>query len=101
MAYKPIPKSGHDAGLGRAATWKASIQRNAAALFSRRSADLQSYVYSAPATDPSRGRGVAQQQVSHCLLTHLHTPHMPSHSDLWTVIAKASCCVHGPFYVAP
>ena len=57
--------------MGRAATWKSSIQRNAAALFSRRSADMQSYVYGAPATDPTRGRGIAQQQVSQCLLCYL------------------------------
>lgn len=68
----PVLKPCPDAGLGRAATWKSSIQQNAAAMFSRRSADMQSYVYGAPATDPTRGRGVAKQQVSHCLLSHLH-----------------------------
>ena len=39
------------AGLGRAAKWKANMLRNAAALFSNRAADLQSYVYGDVATD--------------------------------------------------
>ena len=49
------------AGLGRAAKWKSRIQQNAAALFSRRSADMQSFVYGTFATDTTRGKGVGQQ----------------------------------------
>ena len=47
------------AGLGRAAKWKANMLRNAAALFSNRAADLQSYVYGDVATDTG-----SKQQVS-------------------------------------
>ena len=47
------------AGLGRAAKWKANMLRNAAALFSNRAADLQSYVYGEVATDTG-----SKQQVS-------------------------------------
>ena len=47
------------AGLGRAAKWKANMLRNAAALFSNRAADLQSYVYGEVATDMG-----SKQQVS-------------------------------------
>ena len=43
------------AGLGAAARWKAGMLRRAGALFSRRGADLQSYIYgtSALADGPS------------------------------------------------
>lgn len=50
------------AGLGKAALWKTKIQQNAAALFSRRSADMQSLVYGTSAADTMRGRDA--QQVS-------------------------------------
>ncbi|KAL3145804.1 hypothetical protein ABBQ38_015181 [Trebouxia sp. C0009 RCD-2024] len=55
-------ESADSEGLGRAVRWKSSIQRNAAALFSRRSTDMQSYVYGAPAAEPTRGKGASQQQ---------------------------------------
>ena len=50
------------AGLGKAALWKTKIQQNAAALFSRRSADMQSLVYGTSAADTTRGKHA--QQVS-------------------------------------
>jgi len=50
------------AGLGKAALWKTKIQQNAAALFSQRSADMQSLVYGTSAADTTRGKHA--QQVS-------------------------------------
>ncbi len=50
------------AGLGKAALWKTKIEQNAAALFRRRSADMQSLVYGTSAADTPRGKHA--QQVS-------------------------------------
>eukprot|EP00891_Asterochloris_glomerata_P004383 jgi/Astpho2/4383/e_gw1.00067.3.1_t len=49
-------------GLGRAAKWKANMLRNAAALFSNRAADLQSYVYGEVATDTGTKRQSDQDE---------------------------------------
>ncbi len=62
--YMPTTLTFHVfAGLGKAALWKSKIQQNAAALFSRRSADMQSLVYGTSAVDTTRGKHV--QQVSY------------------------------------
>jgi hypothetical protein len=48
------------AGLGKAALWKTKIQQNAAALFRRRSGDMQSLVYGTSAADTTRGKHAQQ-----------------------------------------
>ena len=58
------------AGLGRAAKWKANMVRNAAALFSNRAADLQSYVYGQVATDTGSKQQVSPDAAAHKWLSH-------------------------------
>jgi len=56
------------AGLGKAALWKTNIQQNAAALFSRRSADMQSLVYGTSGADTTRGKHAQQVSSIHTSL---------------------------------
>lgn len=53
-------ESDNSEGLGLAARWKAKMKKNAAALFCRRSADMQSLVYGTSALDISRGKNAQQ-----------------------------------------
>ena len=58
------------AGLGRAAKWKTNMLRNAAALFSNRAADLQSYVYGEVATDTGSKQQVTSSASAYKWLSH-------------------------------
>lgn len=54
------------AGLGRASHWKGHMQRHLAGLFSKRSANMQTYIYGTSALDATRGK-LAQQVRSHIM----------------------------------
>ncbi len=103
-------------GLGRAARWKTRIQQNAAALFSRRSADMQSLVYGTSAADTSRGKHAQQVTTAYLVSStavrpchsqdFAHVSHISNHSSQFECMCLVSptamqCCGSQDFAHAP
>jgi len=81
------------AGLGKAALWKTNIQQNAAALFSRRSADMQSLVYGTSAADTTRGKHAQQVSSLQCSFCCRHLTR-DSAATAWLINFMSSWALH-------